>query len=89
MNVVIRPVHFDASVALVDYINKRLLKLETYFDRIVEAEIFLKMGTKQNIKDKIVEVKLHVPWKKHCLCAKRPKPLKKAPTRLCTQLPFS
>lgn len=68
MNVVIRPVHFDASVGLIDFINKRLLKLETYFDQIVEAEIFLKMGTKQNIKDKIVEVKLHVPGKTLFVC---------------------
>ena len=63
MNVVIRPVHFDASTQLVDHVNKKLEKLETFFDRIVEAEIFLKMGTKQNIKDKIVEIKLHVPGK--------------------------
>jgi len=68
MNVVIHPVHFDASTKLVDFINKRLLKLETFFDRIVEAEIFLKMGTKQNIKDKIVEVKLHVPGKTLFVC---------------------
>ncbi len=63
MNVVIHPVHFDASEGLVDFINKKLAKLETFFDRIIEAEVFLKMETKQNIKDKIVEVKLHVPGK--------------------------
>lgn len=63
MNVVIRPVHFDASVQLTEFINKKLTKLETFFDRIVEAEVFLKMESKQNIKDKIVEIKLHVPGK--------------------------
>ncbi len=63
MNVVIHPVHFDASANLVDHINRKLVKLETFFDRIIEAEIFLKMGTKQSIKDKTVEVKLHVPGK--------------------------
>jgi putative sigma-54 modulation protein len=63
MNVVIHPVHFDASTQLVDFINKKLGKLETFFDRIVEAEVFLKMETKQNIKDKIVEIKVHVPGK--------------------------
>ena len=44
MNVVIHPVHFDASAQLVDFINKKLTKLETFFDKIVEAEVFLKMG---------------------------------------------
>jgi hypothetical protein len=32
MNVVIHPVHFDASAQLVDFINKKLSKLETFFD---------------------------------------------------------
>ena len=63
MTVVIHPVHFDASENLVGFINKKLEKLETFFDKIIEAEVFLKMETKQNIKDKIVEIKLSVPGK--------------------------
>ena len=63
MNVVIHPVRFDASTQLLDFVTKKLIKLETFFDRIIEAEVFLKMETKQNIKDKIVEIKLHVPGK--------------------------
>lgn len=68
MNVVIHPVHFEASAKLEDFITKKLSKLETFFDRIIEAEVFLKMETKQNIKDKIVEVKLHVPGKTLFVC---------------------
>ncbi len=63
MNVVIRPVHFDASSQLIGFIDQKLQKLETFFDRIVEAEVFLKMETRQNIRDKIVEIKIHVPGK--------------------------
>jgi putative sigma-54 modulation protein len=63
MNVVIHPVHFDASEQLIEFINKKLSKLESFFDKIVEAEVFLKVGTKQNIKDKIVEIKLMIPGK--------------------------
>ena len=63
MNVVIHPVHFDASTQLVEFINKKLTKLETFFDKIVEAEVFLKLESKQNVKDKIVEIKIHVPGK--------------------------
>jgi putative sigma-54 modulation protein len=68
MNVVIHPVRFDASVQLIDFVNKKLKKLETFFDRIVEAEVFLKMDTKQNIKDKTVELKLHVPGRVIFVC---------------------
>jgi len=63
MNVVIHPVHFDASSQLVEFINKKLTKLETFFDRIVEAEVFLKLESRQNVRDKIVEIKVHVPGK--------------------------
>ncbi len=63
MNVVIRPVHFDASTQLIEFIDQKLQKLETFFDRIVEAEVFLKMETRQSIRDKIVEIKIHVPGK--------------------------
>ena len=63
MNVVIHPVHFDASTQLVEFINKKLSKLETFFDRIIEAEVFLKLESKQNVRDKIVEIKVHVPGK--------------------------
>lgn len=63
MNVVIHPVHFDASTQLVDFINRKLQKLETFFDRIVETEVFLKLESRQNVKDKIIEIKVHVPGK--------------------------
>ncbi len=63
MNVVIHPVHFDASTQLVEFINKKLAKLETFFDRIIETEVFLKLESNQNVKDKIVEIKVHVPGK--------------------------
>jgi putative sigma-54 modulation protein len=63
MNVVIHPVHFDASTQLVEFINRKLTKLETFFDRIVETEVFLKLESRQNVKQKVVEVKVHVPGK--------------------------
>ena len=68
MNIVIHPVHFDASTQLVGFVQKKLEKLETFFDRIVEAEVFLKLDTRQNIKDKTVEIKLHVPGKTIFVC---------------------
>ena len=44
MNVVIHPVHFDASESLMGFINRKLGKLETFFDKIIEAEVFLENG---------------------------------------------
>ena len=68
MNIVIHPVRFVASSELLAFLNKKLQKLETFFDKIVETEVYLKIDTKQNIKDKIVEIKLHVPGKTIFVC---------------------
>jgi putative sigma-54 modulation protein len=61
MNIAIHPIHFDASSKLVDFLNKKLNKLETFFDRIIQVDVFLKLDSNQSVKDKIVEIKLHVP----------------------------
>jgi putative sigma-54 modulation protein len=68
MNVVIHPVHFDASIQLVDFVQHKMNKLETFFDKIIDAEVFLKVGNKQSIKDKTVEIRLHVPGKTIFVC---------------------
>jgi len=62
MNVNIQTVHFDADVKLVDYVTKKLAKLGTFHDRIVKVDVFLKLdNVVHNIKDKIAEIKVHVP----------------------------
>src|SRR5437868_6723503 len=62
MNVNIQSVHFDADVKLVDYVNKKLEKLNTFHDRIVKVDVFLKLdNVVHTIKDKIAEIRVHVP----------------------------
>lgn len=63
MNLVIHPVNVDASAHLTDFITKKMLKLETYFSPIMRTEVFLKTDTNDRIKDKIVEIKVHIPGK--------------------------
>jgi putative sigma-54 modulation protein len=62
MNVNIQTVHFEADVKLVDYVNKKLMRLDTFHDRIVKVEVFLKLdNVVHTIKDKVAEIKVHVP----------------------------
>ena len=62
MNVNIQSVHFDADVKLVEYVNKKLDKLNTFHDRIVKVDVFLKLdNVVHTIKDKIAEIRVHVP----------------------------
>jgi len=57
----IESIHFTADQKLVDYIQKKLDKLNQYHDRIIDAHVILKLENTGQVKDKIVEVKLDIP----------------------------
>ena len=62
MNVKIQSVRFDADTRLVEYISRKLEKLGTFHDRIIKVNVFLKLdNVVHNIKDKIAEIRVHVP----------------------------
>lgn len=62
MNVNIQTVHFDADDKLLDYVTKKLEKLNTFHDQILKVDLFLKLdNVVHSIKDKVVEIKVHVP----------------------------
>ena len=62
MNVHIQTLHFDADRKLVDYVTNKVNKLNTFHDRIIKVDIFLKLdNVVHKIKDKIAEIRVHVP----------------------------
>src|SRR5207249_10947291 len=62
MNVNIQTVRFDADSKLMNHINQKMEKLNTFHDRIIKIDVFLKLdNVVHNIKDKIVEIRVHVP----------------------------
>jgi putative sigma-54 modulation protein len=62
MNVNIQTVRFDADNKLVEYVNRKLQKLNTFHDRIIKVDVFLKLdNVVHSIKDKIAEIRVHVP----------------------------
>ncbi len=62
MNVQIQTVHFDADSKLLEHVNKKLEKLNTFHDNIIGVEVYLKLDNiVHNIKDKIAEIKVYVP----------------------------
>ena len=61
MNLNTQAVHFTADQKLLDYIDSKLGKLNTYYDRILETKVFLKLENSGQVRDKIVEVKLALP----------------------------
>jgi putative sigma-54 modulation protein len=60
MKLQVHSIHFNADQKLVDFIQKKIDKLETFYDRLVDGEVFLRLNN-EGIENKTVEIKLNVP----------------------------
>lgn len=63
MKVKINAVGFTADNSLNDFLQRKLNKLDTFYDRIVDCEVYLKLdkGEKLNTHKKRLEVKVNLP----------------------------
>ena len=61
MKVNVQTPNFSASDRLIGFINKKLSKLETFYDRIIYADVFLKVQNTSNKENKTVEIVLSLP----------------------------
>ena len=61
MKLQMHSIHFEADTQLTDFIQQKVDKLETFYDRIVEGEVFIKHNNSDGINTKTVELKLFVP----------------------------
>ena len=61
MKIQIHSIRFDADVKLTDFIQRKLDKLETFYDRVVDAEVYLRLDSDQARENKLIEVKLNLP----------------------------
>ncbi len=60
MNVKIHSIKFDADAKLLEFIQKRMDRLEKFFDRIIDGEVYLRLNN-EGIENKSVQVKVNVP----------------------------
>lgn len=61
MKIITQSVHFNADQKLLRYIEEKLSSLENYFQKIIQADVYLKLENSGRIKGKTVEVRLQVP----------------------------
>ncbi len=61
MKLQMHSIHFDADQKLLDFISKKAGKLDTFFDRIIDGEVFLRLNKDVKNENKIVEIKLNIP----------------------------
>ena len=60
MKLQVHSIHFNADLKLIDFIQKKVDKLETFYDRMVDGEVFLRLNN-EGIENKTVEIKVKVP----------------------------
>jgi len=61
MEVKINSVHFNADQKLVEFINRKVSKLDTFFDGIINSEVTLKVSKPEAAKNKVSELKVSIP----------------------------
>lgn len=61
MKVNVHAVNFTVDGKLVDFIQERMNKLEKYYDKVVDADVYLKVEKTSDKENKIAEIKVNVP----------------------------
>ena len=54
-------IRFIADQSLITFIQKKADKLDRFFDRIIDGEVFMRLDKDNNKENKIIEIKLNIP----------------------------
>jgi putative sigma-54 modulation protein len=58
MTITIQSVHFDADKKLIDFVNDKVDKLNTFYDGIINSEVTLRLDKSNKSNNKISEIKM-------------------------------
>ena len=61
MKVNTQSVNFNADQKLIDFIQKRMDKLDIYYDKVIKSDVFLKLDNTSDKENKIFEARVSVP----------------------------
>lgn len=61
MKLQVSSLKFDADTKLLDFIQKKADKLETFYDKIIDGEVNMHLENNDNRENKVFEIKLNVP----------------------------
>lgn len=61
MTVKIQSIHFDADKKLLNFIEDKVGKLNTFSNDIIGSEVYLRLDKSSSQENKIAEIKLMVP----------------------------
>jgi putative sigma-54 modulation protein len=57
----VQSVNFNASSDLIEFVQKKMDKLDQFFDHIVDGDVYLKLDNNHEKENKIAELKVNVP----------------------------
>ncbi len=78
MDVKVQSVHFKVDQKLIDFCEKRLNKLDQFFDGVIGAEVILKLEKDEDRENKVSEIKLSVPANEYLFAKKQAKTFEEA-----------
>lgn len=62
MEIKIQSINFTADQKLIDFAEKKISKLEQFFNHIIDVDVFLKFNSAHSqIREKSANIRLHVP----------------------------
>lgn len=61
MKVNAQSVNFTADGKLIDFVQKRMDKMEVFYDKVIESDVYLKVENTSAKENKIVEIMVFVP----------------------------
>jgi putative sigma-54 modulation protein len=61
MNIKVNSVHFTPDQKLIDFVTKKVNKLDTFFEGIINSEVTLKIDKPEAANNKVSEIRLSMP----------------------------
>ncbi len=61
MKVNTQSVNFNADKKLINFIQKRMDKVEQFYDKVIQSDVYLKLDNTSEKENKIFEVRVSVP----------------------------
>ena len=61
MKVNTQAVNFNVNQELLDFIQQKMNKLDTFYDKIIKSDVFLKVENTSDKENKIFEARISVP----------------------------
>jgi putative sigma-54 modulation protein len=61
MKVNLNAVGFSVDKKLVDFIQVKMDKIERYYDKVVDADVYLKLENTSDKENKIVDIRVNIP----------------------------